>query len=323
MKKVSVIVAIYNIENYLNKCLESLRLQTFLDYEVLCVNDGSTDNSKMIIEEYCIKDNHFILLDKENGGLSDARNYGLKHCDSEYVMFVDGDDFVEKDFIKDAYEMAQKHSSDIVVFDYNQYYLSTNTKEIIHEPFEEAKAYSLKDNKEILCCISNCAWNKLYKRSLFVENNIEYPKGYIQEDLGTTAKLLYLANKISFISHPLYNYLIDRPNNISQEKNEKIYHTLAMCESIISFYKDNSVFEEYYEELKCLCIKNILWSLRKLPYYTDKKFVNKFIDDAFDFIKKYFEDFPKSKYSLYTYKEDKIYLNKFLLKSYLFYKRIK
>lgn len=323
MVRVSVIVAIYNIENYLNKCLESLRLQTFLDYEVLCVNDGSKDNSKKIIEEYCKKDERFILIDKENGGLSDARNEGMKHAKGEYVMFVDGDDFVEPNFIEEAYNHINYYGLDIVVFDYNQYYLADNKKELIHLPFEEGKTYSLKENKDLLCKIGNSAWNKIYRLSLFKDNNIEYPKGYIQEDLGTTPKLLLMAKRIGFINKPLYNYLIDRPNNISQERNEKIYHIFDMCDSFLSFYKEKGVYKEYYDELECLSLINIIWTLKKLAYYKDKKFVNKFIDDTFDYINKNFSDFSNCKYSLYTYKEDRIYLNKILLKIYLAYKRLR
>ena len=321
--KVSVIVPVYNIEEYIERNLLSIKNQDFDDFECLIIDDGSKDKSIEIAQKIIKDDNRFFIYHKENGGLSDARNYGLQYVNSEYVMFIDGDDFVEKDFISTAYNYVKENDFDIVAFDYNQYYLKDNRKEIIHIPFENNKRYSLKDNKEILCYIGNSAWNKIYKTKLFKDNNITYPKGYIQEDLGTTPKLLFFAKSIGFINKPLYNYLIDRPNNISQERNERIYHIFDMCDSFINFYKENNIFEEYYEELKYLTIINVVWSLKKLPYYRDKTFVNKFVDDAFKYLKDNFSDFPKSKYSLYTNKEDKIYLNKYLLKAYLFYNNLK
>ena len=323
MSTVSIIVAIYNIEEYLKKCLDSLRVQTFSDITVYCVNDGSKDGSKKIVEEFCAMDSRFVLVDKPNGGLSDARNYALKDVTSKYVMFIDGDDFVQPDMVECALKKAEENDLDLVVFDYNQYYLATNTSEVRHIPFDENKVYSLKDTPTLLCYVGNSAWNKLYRTALFHANGIEYPKGYVQEDLGTTPKLLYLAEKIGFVSKPLYNYLIDRPNNITQEKNERIYHILKMCESFLTFYKEKGVYDRYYEELKYLASVNILLSLKKLPYFTDKAFVNGFIKDTFAFLKRWFPDFPKCKYLLYTYKEDRIYLNPFLLKMYLMYKRVK
>ncbi len=322
MSTVSLIVAIYNIEEYLEKCLDSLRVQTFSDITVYCVNDGSKDNSKSIAERFCKKDPRFILCDKPNGGLSDARNYALKMVKSKYVMFVDGDDFVAPEMVEHAVARAERDELDLLIFDYNQYYLATGKSEVRSVPFEDGKIYDLKETPELLCYVGNSAWNKLYRTELFQKNGIEYPKGYVQEDLGTTPKLLYLAHRIGFLHEPLYDYLIDRPNNITQEKNERIYHILKMCESFVSFYREKGAFEKYYEELKYLSSINILYSLKKLPFFTDKAFVDGFIDATFTWIRRNFPDFPKCRYMLYTYKEDRIYLNRQLLQLYLAYKRI-
>ena len=322
MSTVSIIVAIYNIEEYLEKCLDSLRVQTFSDITVYCVNDGSKDNSKAIAKRFCNADPRFILCDKPNGGLSDARNHALKMVKSKYVMFVDGDDFVAPEMVEHAVARAERDELDLLIFDYNQYYLATGKSEVRSVPFEDGKIYALKETPELLCYVGNNAWNKLYRTELFRKNGIEYPKGYVQEDLGTTPKLLYLAGRIGFLHEPLYNYLIDRPNNITQEKNERIYHILKMCESFVSFYREKGAFEKYYEELKYLSSINILYSLKKLPYFTDKAFVDGFIDATFTWIRNNFPDFPKCRYMLYTYKEDRIYLNRQLLQLYLAYKRI-
>ena len=294
MIKVSIIVPIYNVEKYLSRCLDSLLVQSYQNIEVLCINDGTEDHSQQIVDIYVKDHPHFFKsYIKENGGLSDARNYGLQFARGEYIMFVDGDDFVEPEFVEEAYLRMEKDQLDLCVFDYHQYYLSNGSREVIHIPFEEDRVYRLEDQPKLLCYVGNSAWNKIYRRSLFEDNHIEYPKGFVQEDLGTTPKLLYLSERIGFIHKPLYNYLIDRPDNITQERNERIYHILDMCDSFLSFYREKDAFDRYYEELKYLSLINILYSLKKLPYFTDRTFVDGFIEKTFAFIKGYFPDFPK------------------------------
>ncbi len=116
--KVSVIVPIYNVEKYLRKSLDSLANQTINDYEVILVNDGSTDNSQSIIDEYVEKYSVFKGFKKENGGMSSARNFGLKYAKGEYIAFVDSDDFVELNFLEKLYDKAKKDKSDVVICDY-------------------------------------------------------------------------------------------------------------------------------------------------------------------------------------------------------------
>lgn len=322
MPKVSIIVAIYNIEEYLNRCLGSLKDQTFADFEVLCVNDGSKDGSGNIIDKFVLEDKRFKHLLKENGGLSDARNYGLQYAQGDYILFIDGDDYIESNLVEIVYNRMINEDLDLCIFDFYQNFILTGNKEIIHNHFDENKVYNLNSDKELLCYVNNCAWNKMYKKELFLKNSILYPKGYIQEDLGTTPKILYVAKRIGFVNMPLYNYIVDRPNNITTERSERIYHVFDMCSSFIDYYKEKRVFDDYYEECKYLATINIMQSLKKLPYFTDKKFVDGFINAAFEYLKKNFPDIPKCKYNLCRYKSDYIYLRKVLLKTYIGYKRL-
>ena len=323
MPTISIVVPIYNVETYLKRCLESLHVQTFNDYEVLCVNDGCTDNSQSIIDEYVKKDHRFLSFTKENGGLSDARNFGLVRSKGEYIMFIDSDDFVEPNMLIMAYNKMINDKLDMVIFDFNKYSLYNNAKEHISNDFSDKLVYDLKTTPELLCYINNAAWNKLYRKSLFVDNHITYPFGYRHQDLGTTPKLIYLAKRIGFIKEPLYNYFIDRPNNLTQQYDKKIYHIIDMNREYLDYYRENNVFDEYYEQLKYLCIINVLNSLKKTVNYTDKKFVDKFIDDAFSFIRSYFKDYPKCVYNIFNEKVDRIYLNKGLLRMYLKYRQWK
>lgn len=314
MAKLTIVVAIYNVENYLDKCLDSLANQTVSDYEVWCINDGSKDNSRDIILKYVDKYNNFKLFDKENGGLSDARNYGIDRCKSEYISFIDGDDFVSNDYVEVSLKEMEDNNLDMLVFSYNQYYLTNNTSEKIELKIKEG-IYNLKDNKELLAYTPNATWNKIYKTSLFIDNNIRYPYGYRHQDLGTTPKLLLKANKIGYIDKALYDYLIDRPNNITAQIDKKLYHIIDMSKEVMDYYKSVNEFNNYVDEFEYLVKRNFIQSLRKAMKLSDKKFVNKFIDDIFDTSDAYFKN-SNHKYKIVEEDGDDVYLSRFKCKLY-------
>ena len=317
MNKIGIIVAIYNIEDYLKKCLDSIKNQTYTDFDVYCVNDGSTDRSEEIIKEY-LNDNRFHLLNKENGGLSDARNFALKQINTEYVLFVDGDDYLEPDLLSKSIEQLDKSKSDILVFSYYQHYID-GSKEVIHINKPNG-TYKLESNKEILALTPNAAWNKVYRTKLFKDNNIEYPKGYRYEDLGVTPKLPLKANSIDYLDIPLYNYIINRPDNITSKVDEKIYDIIQMCTNIVEYYKENNKLNEYKDELNYLCSINLIQALRKVVKLKNKEFVNKFIDDVFEFKNKY--SFNKiNKYKEYLEKGGDVYLSKTKCKLYYLWRK--
>ena len=177
MKKVSIIVPVYNVEKYIRRCLDSLVNQTIDDYEVIFVNDGSPDNSKDIILEYMEKYPDIIkLYDKENGGQGSARNLGIKKATGEYLGFVDSDDFVNLEMFKKMYDLAKQKKSDIVACSYKIYYENSNT-------FED---YNLKMNNETIIedyiMEQPAIWNKLIKRELIIDNKLFFPEGIIYED---------------------------------------------------------------------------------------------------------------------------------------------
>ena len=303
----------------MDKCLESLSKQSTNDYEVWCINDGSTDNSRDIILKYVNNDRRFKLFDKENGGLSDARNYGLERCNSKYISFVDGDDFVSFDYVEEI--LRKINGLDMLVFAYNQYYLASDKKEKIGLRIKEG-TYNLKEKKELLAYTPNAAWNKAYKTSLFKDNDIIYPFGYRHQDLGTTPKLLLKADKIGYLDKPLYNYLIDRPNNITAQIDNKLYHIIDMAKEVMDYYKKENVFNEYVDEFEYLIKRNFIQSLRKAMKLKDINFVYKFIDDIFKIQKEYFKD-SSHKYKIVEENGDEVYLSKIKCKMYYLLKRLK
>ncbi|MEA4874880.1 glycosyltransferase [Anaerorhabdus sp.] len=317
MPKLSVVMPIYNVEEYLPKCIESCLSQTYKDFELFLVNDGSKDNSLDICRTYEQKDTRIHVIDKLNGGLSDARNAGMRVATGEYIYFVDSDDFLERTCFEKCIAKLETTNTDMVIFDVYQYFMQTNTKEIIHNGLTENTTTSVKENPSILTKVLNAAWNKMYRKSLFVNNSIEYPVGYYYEDLGTTYKLMLMANKISFINEPLYDYLADRPGNITQQFNMKTYHIIDMINEIVTYYKEQKCFNLYYDECMYIAGINIMECLKKTRNIKDKEEVNKFIDTCFAYLKKEFPQFPKCKYKICRQKNDWIYANPRTLKFYL------
>jgi len=316
MVQISVVVPIYNVGPYLKRSLDSLIDQTFTDFEILCVNDGSTDNSADIIQQFVVRDHRFKRLDKQNGGLSDARNFGLKQVTAPYVMFLDSDDFFESNMLELSFKRMVQDQLDLVIFDYNQVFDETKFVEPMHLPFESDRVYDPRIDKSLYAYMNNAAWNKMYRTDLFKQNGLEYPYGYRHQDLGTTFRYLSYCERVGFIQKPLYNYRADRPNNITQQVDYKIDHILDMVKLNIVFFKDHNLFETYYEELKYLSVINLLYSFRKLTQFTHQAFVFEFIDQTFGLIKENFPDFPKAKYPIWDEPNARIYLNPFKLKIY-------
>ncbi len=319
MEKISVIVAIYNVESYLEKCLTSIDNQTYSNYEVILVNDGSSDKSQSIIDQFVLKNpEKFKGYIKENGGLSDARNFGLTKISGKYLIFVDGDDFLEPDLLLKCYDKMTKDDLDFVVFSYYQYYLKDSHKEIINFKFSENKIYSLVKDKELLAYMPNSAWNKMYKSDLFLKNNLKYPYGLRHQDLDVATKLSFFAGRVGYLNIPLYNYIIDRSDNITSKVDTKVTDIIKIANNILDFYKQNDIFNTCINELNFLIKINCSQSLKKAIKMNDRKFVFNFIDDIFNIYQNNFKN-VKDNYGIKQEVSSSIYLNKILLKLYYIY----
>ncbi len=323
MPEVSVVINMYNSEKYLRKCIDSVLAQTFTDFELILVNDGSKDHSLDICKEYAEKDTRIRIVDKENGGLADARNAGLDAAKGRYLEFIDADDWIEPDLLEKCVARLHETDADIVIFDIYQYFVATGKKEVLSHPYDQKQVYSLNDHPEMITKMKNAAWNKIYKISLFRENQIRYPWGYNYEDLGTTYRLLARADKIAFVNEPLYDYLQDRPGNLTHLFNMSVYCVLDMIKLTIDDYKRLGIYEKYYEELKYLGGIIILECLKKTRDCTDYAMADEFIKVCFWYIKNTWPEFPKCKYNIYREKYDWIYGNPLFLKVYLFYRRMR
>ena len=241
--KVSVILPIYNCEQFLDKCIESVATQTYKNLEIICVNDGSTDESLSICEKWKQKDGRIIIVNKDNGGLSSARNEGLKRVSGELVCFVDADDYLESSMIEKLYNNMNKTNSDISMC---SFFMEDEKGDMYCEcPEMEEMTYS---NIEFLSLLSSIrqdryvvAWNKLYKFRLFDE--IKFPVGKIHEDQFVAHKLFFKANKISTISEKLYHYVVHE-NSLSHMKNPiRHFDDIDALFDRIEFYQQKNLSE--------------------------------------------------------------------------------
>ena len=253
MTKISVIVPMYNVENYIRKCLESLVNQTLDDIEIIVVDDGSRDLGKNIVKEYVETYNNVKYYKKENGGLSDARNFGMKYATGEYIAFLDGDDYIDKKAYEKMYEKAKKEDSDIVECNFYWVYGRRKKKDI-------GEQYETKS--EIIEKARVVAWNKLYKREMLEEAKIEFPKGLQYEDVEFFYKLVPYIEKVSFVKEPLI-YYVQRKGSISNSKNEKTKDIFAVLDNVISFYKKKNFYDKYKEELEYTYTRLLLCSSLK------------------------------------------------------------
>ena len=212
---ISVIVPIYNVELYLRECVNSIINQTYSNIEIILVNDGSTDSCLDICKELEILDQRIILLDKPNGGLSDARNFALDCIKGDYITFVDSDDFIRENYIETLYNLIVKYNcliSSIGKIEFIDTPVNSENKDVSVKILSKREAI-----KNILqeTNLTTSAWGKLYKSNLFT--NVRFPKGQLYEDLSTIYKIFDQVEQMAFYNIPLYYYRRN-PNSIMNSK---------------------------------------------------------------------------------------------------------
>lgn len=247
MKKVSVIVPVYNVENYLRKCLDSLVGQTLQEIEIIVVNDGSKDGSQQIIDEYQNKFPEKIkAFIKENGGLSDARNYGLRHVSGEYIGFVDSDDYVTETMFEEMYTLAQKHTAEMVICNIqkvNEH--GTVTQKLTQIPNMPEKI-DLETHFSVFSDISYFACNKIFKRELFL--NKRFKNGVHFEDIQLIPQLLLECTILAQTQNFHYQYL-ERHESITKTHTGKGLDILKAVEDVEVGFR-NSKYSHHRKALK-------------------------------------------------------------------------
>ena len=307
MPKVSVIVPVYNVEEYLERCLDSLVNQTLKDIEIIIVNDGSTDGSKEKIQEYINKYKNIVYLEKENGGLSSARNYGIPYAKGEYIGFVDSDDYVELTMYEKMYNKAIEEKSDMVECDFIWEYPNKKREDI-------GKIYS--DKKEAIVEARVVAWNKIIKKDIIEKTKITFPEGLRYEDIEFFYKIVPYLNKISFVKETLVHY-VQRGSSIANTQNERTGEIFKIWENVLNYYIENNIFNEYRSELEYSYTRILLCSsLKRITKVKDKKVRKALIKLTWQNLNKKFPHWKQNKYLNSTKSFKNLYLksiNKFII----------
>lgn len=316
MPLISIIVPVYNVESYLDKCINSIINQSYKNLEIILVNDGSTDSSIEICNFYALKDSRIKIINKANGGLSDARNCGLEVAKGEYIAFIDSDDWVDEDLYKILYELIVKYNSDISVCSFKkaiseEVKLNNINNEAVY--INMTALEKIYDNDGVDMVV---AWNKLFKKDLLIGE--KFPNGKIHEDVYLIPRLLYKAKSIAYTNKELIYYRVN-PNSITNSKfNLKRLDYLEALESISMFYKDNNLDELYIKSVitqteAILSISmDVKKSLKSRANEIFKMFIEKINENEL-IIKKYMSKKTKLKIKLFK-NSPNLFVNLFLLK---------
>ena len=253
---ISVIIPVYNVEKYLEQCLQSIINQSYKDLEIIIINDGSKDRCEDIIQKYRSQYFNIIYIKQENRGISEARNQGLKYATGDYIVFIDSDDYIEPSYISDMYEIAEQKQCDIVICGYKEFYDTGNSKDIefLHN-LEEDTLYSGKEIAEmmLLLKVKGYPWNKLFRNSDIFRKNMIFEKNRKVEDYFPIFKVINESNEIYFINKSLYNYRQRDGSlvNIIDTKLVDDFH--YACDSIIKYSIKNNLDKTKINYFKSNC----------------------------------------------------------------------
>lgn len=255
----SVIVPVYNVADYLQKCADSILANDCSDCEILLVDDGSTDGrSGQLCDEIAAAHPQLIrVIHKPNGGLGDARNAGIEQAKGDYLVFIDSDDHITPDYLSTISAQIDKTPADVYTFDFFCEY--PNKTEQYHDSatLPEGVPFTLAQQPTLLLQ-SPTAWSRVWKRELFLSTGIRYPGRVWYEDIRTSGKLFAQAGNIVAIHKPLYYYVI-RENSITHNTNvDRNHQILEALEDLISYFKENNLFEAYRDELCQMTIDHVL-----------------------------------------------------------------
>lgn len=299
--KISIIIPIYNVEKYLDKCIDSALKQTYTNLEIILVNDGSKDNGLDICKKYESMDNRVVLIDKANAGVWLARYDGIKKATGSYISFMDADDYIEKDYIEKLYFKAKENDYDIVACGFKR--IDDETGKVFSTEMNSFGSLVIEKNKnfEEVISVNTSLWNKLYKRELF--NNLPdlKTKPKVLEDMMFLILVYQYANKIAFVNDLLYNYIVREKSAISTIKQSDILTTEKAMLEIKDIYMKNNPSKELVNVFSSMVFLHFGISLTFRLSYDKNVNLKKELSEIKHFINSNFKDWKKSKYLKLSY----------------------
>jgi glycosyltransferase involved in cell wall biosynthesis len=258
LPQISVIIPVFNAQRYLSECLDSVINQTFKDTEIICVNDGSSDNSLEILKSYAKKDKRIKIIDKTNTGSGDSRNTGLKACCGKYIIFLDADDFVEENMFKELYNKIEETNSDIAFCDYYRYHNETGKIELkkVKTKLINSPTVNFYTLKEKIFLTTPAPWTKIYRRSFTEKNHLSFQNTKSCNDVAFYFLSFILAKSISYVPQPLVYYRFDNPYNISKQRGEISHYQCIL--QVYTYIKQELIKRGIFPKFKKLYQKKML-----------------------------------------------------------------
>ena len=261
--KISIIIPIYNAEKYLNKCINSIIIQSLKEIEIICVNDGSTDNSLNILEDFKKKDKRIRIINQNNSGASKARNIAIKNAKGKYCLNIDSDDWIEQEYLKDIYERAERDNLDIlitnIIFDYSKNKITINDLNLDDTIIITGKEYIKKffyENK------MGFSWNKLIKRELYIRENLFFNENiFLLEDMELIGKLGYHAKRVGKLNKAYYHYIQGIGNGSQKVKLKNLADRIEAYNNLINYFKkygEKGIIEEIKKDRDISLISELI-----------------------------------------------------------------
>ena len=304
MELVSVVVPVYKVEPYLEKCVDSIRNQTYSDLEIILVDDGSPDRCGEMCEAYAEEDPRIRVIHQENGGQGAARNKGVEQARGKYLVFVDSDDWISADMIEKAVDAAERLQCDIVMFDY--YFAEAEASEIREMDFPADQVMHITKNKELLF-VPPAPWAKLFRREFYLKSGCRFPGHTYFEDLAVMPFLILAADRIVYMKDTLYYYRVRENSTMTGKNYEKsCTDKLTVMDGILAGFKTRSLYETYRDELEYLTFMNVYFEPSKTLVLekADKKWLKKYKEYIF----RVFPDFMQNRYISSFGKKDMLHL---------------
>lgn len=290
MPKVSVIVPVYNVEKYLDKCLNSLVNQTLEDIEVIIINDSTPDNSQQIINKYVKRyPNKVKSFIKSNGGIADTRNFGLIHATGEYIGFIDGDDYADLSMFEKLYYEAKKNDAQVVSCNFYWKY---------PEKLVCAKDGPFLNNLEYMVNGVAVLWNKIYKKEWLDQLDFRFIENLRYEDTSFLIKCAPYLSITGYVNEPLV-YYVQHQNSITYTQNYKVGDMLKVFNDIFDFYQKHGLYDTYRSELEYLTLKYFLGSsFLRTAQIQDKAVKKNILREGWDLLNTRFPNWRKNQYLL-------------------------
>lgn len=293
MPKATVIVPVYNVENYLVKCVESVLAQTEQDFELLLVDDGSTDGSGDLCDELARKDSRIQVIHQRNQGLGGARNTGIQAASGDWLLLVDSDDWIEPQTLEKTLEAGLREEADLVMFGFRSVDEKGNTLQTFLEDAPKDQGVTLSQHPELLLTAPS-ACCRLYRRELFTRTGVLFPPRVWYEDMRTTPKLLAQARQVVFLDFVGYNYL-SRTGSITKNQNaDRNREILLAFDDLFSYFKEQGLFEKYRQEFCYLTLFHAYLTASVRVLLIDRK--HPLLKEFRSYLEKWFPDYRQCKY---------------------------